>query len=148
MDLLNNYINTTAEINLSFTNNGKRHTRCLLFVTTQVSKLSYNNNEQKFNKSSQWKAVIIKSLTFLDGQSGKFLNQVSASLWPAHTWFLKIVSVWTSVCVFVCVCLLCACVCPPPRLLITSGMMWRDKNPIRLVKEVLQLLYDNCSHYC
>ena len=36
------------------------------------------------------------------------------------------------VCVFVCVCL-------PPRLLITSGMMWRDMDLIRLVKQVLQL---------
>ena len=33
----------------------------------------------------------------------------------------------------------CVCVCPPPRLLITSGMMWRDMNPMRLVKQVLQL---------
>ena len=40
----------------------------------------------------------------------------------ACVWFLKIVSVQTSVCVFVCVC-------PPPRLLITSGVMWRDMDP-------------------
>ena len=26
------------------------------------------------------------------------------------------------------------CVCPPPRLLITSGMMWYDIDPIRLVE--------------
>ena len=52
-----------------------------------------------------------------------FLNQ-------SHAWFLKIVSVRTSVWVFVC---------PPPRLLITSGMMWRDMDPMRLVKQVLQL---------
>ena len=41
-----------------------------------------------------------------------------AGLWPAHAWFLKIDSVRTSVCVRVCVC-----VCPPPGLLITSGMI-------------------------
>ena len=34
-------------------------------------------------------------------------NQARAGLWPERTWFLKIVSVQTSVCV--CVCL---CVCP------------------------------------
>ena len=39
-----------------------------------------------------------------------------------------------SVCVFVCLC-----VSPPPRLLLTSGVMWRDIDPIRLVKQVLQL---------
>ena len=33
----------------------------------------------------------------------------------------------------------CVCVCPPPRLLITSGVMWRDMDPMQLVKQVLQL---------
>ena len=40
------------------------------------------------------------------------LNQVRPSLRLACTWFLKILSVWTSV-----------CVCVPPTLLITSGVM-------------------------
>ena len=44
-------------------------------------------------------------------------------------------------CVFVCVC-------PPLRLLITSGVMWHDVDLIRLVKQALQLLYGNRSHYC
>ena len=44
----------------------------------------------------------------------------------------------------VCVCL---CVCLPPRLLITSGVMWRDMDLIRLVKQVLQRLFGNCSRY-
>ena len=35
---------------------------------------------------------------------------------PAHTWFLKIVSVQASVCLRVCVC-----ACLPKRLLITSA---------------------------
>ena len=43
---------------------------------------------------------------------------------PARTWFLEIVSVQTSVCVCVCVCV------SAPRLLITSGVMWRDMDPI------------------
>ena len=34
---------------------------------------------------------------------------------------------------------MCVCVCRPPRLLITSGVMWRDMDPMRLVKQVLQL---------
>ena len=32
-----------------------------------------------------------------------FLNQARAGLWLVHAWFLKIVSVQTSICVFVCV---------------------------------------------
>ena len=78
----------------------------------------------------------------------QFLNQACA-------WFPKIVSVQTSVCVFVSVCVcvcvfVCVfvCVCPPLRLLITSGVMWRDMDPIQLVKQVLQLLYGNCNRYC
>ena len=39
-------------------------------------------------------------------------------------------------CLCVCVCM---CVCPPLRLLITSGVMRCDMDPMRLVKQVLQL---------
>ena len=47
------------------------------------------------------------------------LNQAQ---WP--TWFLKIDSVQiVGMHVFVCVC-------PPPRLLITSDVMWHDMKPI------------------
>ena len=49
----------------------------------------------------------------------------------AHTWFLKIVSEQLSVCVFVSVCL---SVCLSPRLLITSGVMWHDMDPMLFVK--------------
>ena len=38
---------------------------------------------------------------------------------PAHAWFLKIVSLRMSVCVFLYVC-----VCPSTRLLINSGVIW------------------------
>ena len=63
------------------------------------------------------------------------LNQVRAGLWPARAWFLEIDPVRiVSMCVWLRVCV---CVCPPPRLLITSGMMWHDIDPIRLVKQVL-----------
>ena len=31
---------------------------------------------------------------------------------------------------------MCVSVCPPPRLLITSGMMRPDMDPIQLVKQV------------
>ena len=44
---------------------------------------------------------------------------------------LKIISVRTSVCMYVC---------PPPRLLITNDVLWCDMDPIWLVKQVLQLL--------
>ena len=84
-----------------------------------------------------------------------FLNQACTSHRLVCTWFLKIVSVQTSVCVcvysvcvFVCVCACVrACVCVPSRLLITSGMMWHYMDHIRLIKQVLQLLYGNCSRY-
>ena len=54
------------------------------------------------------------------------LNQARAGRRPARTWFLRIV---LSVSVYVCVF-----VCSPPRLLITSGVMWCDIDPIRLIK--------------
>ena len=42
----------------------------------------------------------------------------------------------------------CVCVCvSAPTLLITSGLMWHDMDLICLVKQFLQLLYGNCSHY-
>ena len=63
----------------------------------------------------------------------------------ARAWFLKIDLVRiVGMRVYVCVCVF---VCPRPRLLITSGVMWRDMDLIRLVKQVLQLLYGNCSRY-
>ena len=52
---------------------------------------------------------------------------------------------WNCFCADVC---MRVCVCLPPRLLITSGVMWRDMDLMRLVKQVLQLLYGNCSRYC
>ena len=72
-----------------------------------------------------------------------FLNQVRAGHRPACTWFLKIDPVQI-VCMHACVCV---CVCPCLKLLITSGVMWRDIDLIRLVKQVLQLLYGDCSRY-
>ena len=45
--------------------------------------------------------------------------------WHAPQWFIRIASVreclYACVCVYVCVYV---CVCSPPRLLITSGVMW------------------------
>ena len=50
------------------------------------------------------------------------------------------------ICVCVCVCVsvsvsvcLSVSVCPPPRPLITSGVIWCDIDRVRLVKQVLQL---------
>ena len=50
-----------------------------------------------------------------------------------HAWFLRIASVRELLYVCLCVCL-CVCVCPPPRISITSGVMWCDIDPIRLVE--------------
>ena len=55
----------------------------------------------------------------------KLLNLVRAGHRPAYAWFLEIVSMQTSVCVCMFVF-----VCPPPRLFITSGVMWRDMDSI------------------
>ena len=49
--------------------------------------------------------------------------------------------VYVCVCVRVCVCV-CVCVC-----MSASGVMWRDIDSMQLVKQVLQLLYGNCSRY-
>ena len=72
-----------------------------------------------------------------------FLNQARADLWLVRAWFLKIDPVRI---VGICICV-CMCVCPRSRLLITSGVMWRDIDLIWLVKQVLQLLYGDCSRY-
>ena len=58
-----------------------------------------------------------------------------------HAWFLKIVPVQ------IVGMHACVCVSPFLRLLITSGMIWHDMDLIQLVKQVLHLLYSNCSHY-
>ena len=71
----------------------------------------------------------------------KLLNQVRVGLWPACAWFLKIDPVR------IVSMRVCGFVCLRPRLLITSGVMWRDIDLIRLGKQVLQLLYGNCSCY-
>ena len=68
-----------------------------------------------------------------------YLNQARAGHRPAHTWLLKIDPVQ--------IVGLRVRVCPRPRLLITSGVIWRDVNLIRLIKQVLQLLYGNYSCY-
>ena len=71
------------------------------------------------------------------------LNQARTGRRPVRAWFFRIASVrecrYACVCVCVCVCACacvcvcvraCACVCLPPRLLITSGVMWCDIDPI------------------
>ena len=57
---------------------------------------------------------------------------------PGFLELLLSANVYVYVCVFVC---------SPPRLLITSGVMWCDIDPKRLVKSVLWLLYGSCSRY-
>ena len=50
---------------------------------------------------------------------------MQTGLWPRHTWFFKLLLSTTSV--YVCVCVwtyLRICFCLPPRLLITSGVVW------------------------
>ena len=59
-----------------------------------------------------------------------FLNQACTGHLPVHAWFLEIALVHTSEYL---------CVCPPPRPLITSGMIWCDIDSVWLVKQVLRL---------
>ena len=47
------------------------------------------------------------------------LNQACTGCRPVHAWFLKIVCVHA----YMCTCI-CVYVSPPPRLLITSGVIW------------------------
>ena len=44
-----------------------------------------------------------------------FLNQARAGRRPSCPWFLKMVSTYVDIYMYVC---------PPPRLLITNGMIW------------------------
>ena len=67
------------------------------------------------------------------GKAG-FLNQARASHRPVRTWFLKIDFVR----------IIGMCVSTPEAI----NNKWRDMKPIQLVKQVLQLLYGNCSQYC
>ena len=68
-------------------------------------------------------------------------SHVDINMWVIfyRAWFLRIASVrellYVCLCVCLCVCVfVCVCVCPPPRLSITSGVMWCDIDPIRLVE--------------
>ena len=72
-------------------------------------------------------------LKFFVMQYKLFLNQARAAE-GARTWFLEIALVHTSVCVSVYVS-----VCPPPRALITSGMIWCAIGHVQLVKQVSRL---------
>ena len=56
--------------------------------------------------------------------------------------FLK---VWKSGCVCVCACVHAYVHARVSRLLIASGIMWCDMDPVWLVQRVLQLLYSSCS---
>ena len=88
----------------------------------------------------------LKDQIFVDLVNFKFLSMIIYEV--LHTlswclryticsaWFLRIVSVWTSVYVFVCVCMCAAAL----RLLITSDMIWHDME----ICDWLNKLYSHC----
>ena len=84
-------------------------------------------------KSCLLKLKLLPLRYLLDLSDVLFLNQ-------SRAWFIEIDPVRERL-------YMCVCVCPPPRLLITSGVICRDMDLIRLVKQVLSLLYGNCSRY-
>ena len=76
-----------------------------------ISEYTFGNNDQ---------CLFLKTYCFYC-----FLNQARAGHRPVRAWFLRIASVRE---------LQYVCVCLPPRLLITSGVMCCDIDPIRLVE--------------
>ena len=61
-----------------------------------------------------------------------FLNQACAAEGRAHLVSWNCFGSHVGMCV-------CVSVCPPPRPLITSGVIWCDIDRVRLVKQVLWL---------
>ena len=102
-------------INLSAMLFFKVHLCLILFITIS---LHYKWDRACKNRPFEYKNQFFSPSFY---RNLIILSQAHAGLWPAHAWFLKIISVQTSV--RMCVCL-CVCV-PTPRLLITSGdVVW------------------------
>ena len=94
-----------------------------MVLIVKVNLLLNNNMNQCKNNSCK--------LIFKPGACG---------LLAARAWFLEIGLVRVSVCVCVCVSVsVSVSVCPPPRPLITSGVIWCDIDCVRLVKQILRL---------
>ena len=55
---------------------------------------------------------------------------LSSKLLMQAVWFLEIVVTQE-------VSMHNVCVCPPPRMLITSGVIWHDRDPVLLAEQVL-----------
>ena len=70
-----------------------------------------------FGKSENHKpsGLSISFIVVLGQEVTRFLNQAHAGHRPAFAWFLKIVSLWMSVCVCVCV-YVCMCVPAPAAI--------------------------------
>ena len=112
----------------------------LLLFPTDNSRLSlmHSMHESKWSRAAaEWKVNAISCS----------LSRVKPIFSKSTLWLrMKIRVQDVSEChlLVVCVCV-CVCVSPLPRLLITSGVVyiWTQW----LVKQVLQLLYGNCSDY-
>ena len=100
------------------------HGMCIHNITARnIGTLSLHGLVTENGPGPKFQEKMLQSGTFFlkNGPGLKYLlNQARAG----HTWFLRIVSVR----------MYALCVCPPPRLLITSGVMWCDIDPIRLVE--------------
>ena len=93
--------------------------RCHCTGLRDITEIQLHCNNHMKLISKQWNTIIFDDNCFIIVY--RSFNKACTSHRPACAWFLRIFSVWISMCVCVFVC-----VCPPQRLLITSGMMWRD----------------------
>ena len=108
--------------------NGDKRGISLAFCTDGVNPFSHNQVAY-----SMWQ-IMLTSLNL----PRKIRNFFSSIFKPGARGALGFLKLLWFARRYVCVCV-CVSVCPPPRPLITSGVIWCDIGRVRLVKQVLRL---------